>query len=71
MSAVQIAFFIFRLRQDFANLTDHSLIAHLLKTRFKLSVSKEDINNYYGFDDIITECLEDESRKQFYTLQYQ
>lgn len=71
VSALQIAFFIFNLRRDYADLKDHSLIAHLLKTRFKLNVSKQDIDDYYGFNDIITECFEDESRKHFYTLQCQ
>jgi len=71
VSSLQIAFFIFNLRQDYADLKDHSLIAYLLKTKFKLNISKQDIDSYYGFDDIITECLEDESRKQFYTLQCQ
>jgi hypothetical protein len=61
-------FFILTLKQDYPNLSDHTLIAQLLNQRFKLHVTKNNVNEILGPEIILTECFEDESRKQFYKL---
>jgi hypothetical protein len=63
---------LFKLKQDYGNITDHTLIAYTLNTKYKQNVTKKDIDRYYGFDDtsiIIHEDYELESRKQKFKLQ--
>lgn len=68
---ITLSFFIFTLKQSYGKLKDHALIAQLLNEKFKLGVTRKDIDEYYGFNDnpvIIDECFEDESRKHEYFL---
>lgn len=66
---VSLGFYIFLIRNKSGPIKDHALLAQLIKKRFKIEVSKSDIDNYYGFNDVVSECYEDESRKQLYKLQ--
>ena len=61
-------FFILTLKQDYNNLEDHTLIAQLLKERFKINVNKNDVDKILGVETKQHDCFEDESRKQFYKL---
>lgn len=66
---ISLNLFIFTVKQQFGDLKDHSLLAYYINQKFKLNITKEDIDDFYGFNDILVECFEDESRKQFYKLQ--
>lgn len=66
---ISLGFYIFLIRNKSGPIRDHALLAQLIKERFKVEVSKADIDNYYGFNNVVSECYEDESRKQFYKLQ--
>lgn len=69
MNPISLGIFIFSVKQHFKGLTDHALIAHLVNEKFKQTITKEDIDDYYGYNDIMVECYEDESRKHIYKLQ--
>ena len=69
IDAISLNLYIFTVKQQYKDLSDHALIAHLINQKFKLNITKEHIDNFYGFNDIYVENFEDESRKQFYKLQ--
>ena len=67
-----LSILLFKLKQDYGNVTDHALIALILKTKYKQELTKKDIDDYYGFNDapvVIHEDYEFESRKQQFKLQ--
>ena len=70
LNPMSLNYFIFSVKQQYGDLKDHSLIAQLINERFNLKVTKDQVDDYYGFNDILVECFEDESRKQIYKLKH-
>lgn len=68
ITPITLGYLIFKIRSKYSNVKDHSLIAQYITNYYKINITKEDIDNYYGFNDIVVECFEDESRIQEYKL---
>ena len=72
MNKMLLSLLLFKLKQDYGNVTDHALLALILNTKYKQSLTKDDIDDYYGYNDepvVVHEDYEFESRKQSHKLQ--